>query len=164
MLSVHGKDTGEKGLSFSQIVDHLEDERRHVSSCDTFSSEGMKKTVNELFLLGSVHVGSRGSLHTWPRLPQPVSPPLFAVQLLRAPLGWAPPAAGRSRGTARARWLQKSPAKNTAGPPSEAARPRKMISGGIPMSFAASSGLRTWKGEENPLWGEKNAGKFFDVP
>lgn len=37
------EDTGLKGLSFGQIIDLLKNEGRHVSPCDTFSSDGMKR-------------------------------------------------------------------------------------------------------------------------
>lgn len=155
------EDTGLKGLSFGQIVDLLKNERRHVSPCDAFSSEGMKRHRWILSAQINSHVIT-GRLHTLPPLPQPVSLPLSAGQLLHAPLGWAPPTTDHFGGPVKACWLQNS---RTAC--------RSCVAGEddqcwehteIPMSFAASSGLQTLNGEENPLCGEKNAGKFFDAP
>lgn len=39
MVFLVEEDTGLKGLSFGQIIDPSEDERRHVSSRDALSSE-----------------------------------------------------------------------------------------------------------------------------
>lgn len=155
------EDTGLKGLSSGQIVDLLKNEGGHVSPCDAFSSEGVKRHR----WIHSAQIDSRaiaGRLHTLPPWPQPVWLPLSAGQLLHAPLGWAPPATDHFRGPARACWLQDSMSafrSRVAGEGDQWWEETEIL-----MSFAASSGLQTLNGEENPLCGEKNAGKFFDVP
>lgn len=155
------KDTGLKGLSFGQIIDLLKNERRYISPCDTFSSEGMKRHRWILSAQINSHVIT-GRLHTLPPLPQPVSLPLSAGQLLPAPLGWAPPTTGHFWGPARACWLQNSMSAFRSCVAGEDDQGWEHTE--IPMSFAASSGSQTLNGEENPLCGEKNAGKFFVVP
>lgn len=39
MTQIFQQDTGLKGLSFTQIIDLLKNEWRHISSCYTFSTE-----------------------------------------------------------------------------------------------------------------------------
>lgn len=155
------EDTGLKGLSFGQIIDLLKNEWCHVSPCDTFSSKGMKRHWRIL----PAQIDSRVitlCLHTLPPSLQLVSLPLSAGQLLRAPLGWAPPTTHHFWGPARACWLQNS--MSAFGSCSTGEDDQCWEHTEIPMSFAASSGLQTLNGEENPLCGEKNAGKCFDVP
>lgn len=84
------KDTGAKGRSFGQIIDHLENERRHVFACDAFSSE-----MTEMNYFRTHSRVIRGILVTSPRRQQSLWLPVSAGRLLHAPLGWAPPTTGR---------------------------------------------------------------------